>query len=150
MNKKKTNLYVGNAVTKPEKLKVVRNHLRWAVSVEQYKEDSYPPYASGIGYILSRDVAQKLVAYSQYVHPFPNEDAFVGVVLSQAEVKVTSSARFSVSSSGLSVSNLLILLDNNLAEWVSFILFIHTKMFLLKYANLQQNLSDSVVYEWKI
>ena len=88
-----------------DKLRVVRGEEKWSVSYEDYPDKYYPPYASGIGYILSTDVAKRLVSGSMSIKPFPNEDAYVGVVSSRNKVPFISSGRFLLSPSGLSICN---------------------------------------------
>lgn len=72
---------------------------RWYVSKTEYPKQRYSPYAIGAGYIFSYDVLEKLVHFSDKIHIFPNEDAFVGTVLNAAGVRPTYSERF-VSHSG--------------------------------------------------
>lgn len=99
-------LYVGNLVLEKPRLKVLRGPLnRWAVSHQDYRSNYYPPYASGLGYVLSLDVAQQLVTESNFVRPIPVEDAYVGIVMSRLQVKLTDSKRFQLSASGLKVCN---------------------------------------------
>ncbi|XP_059174978.1 beta-1,3-galactosyltransferase 1-like [Physella acuta] len=101
-------LYVGNVVVDQNRLEVVRGEKnRWSVKIDEYSKQYYPPYASGMGYILSKDVVDRLVSRSAYIAPFPNEDAYVGVVISKLGIKPISSSRFLISSMGLSVCNYL-------------------------------------------
>ncbi|XP_013074168.1 beta-1,3-galactosyltransferase 5-like [Biomphalaria glabrata] len=105
-NEHTSGLYAGSVLVDPEKLKVIRGDTkRWSVSYKEYPSEYYPPYASGMGYILSLDIVKQLVVESQYVPPFANEDAYVGVVLSRLSVKPVSSSRFVLSPSGLSACN---------------------------------------------
>ena len=106
-NTKTSNLYAGRIVTKPNKLEVVRTKEKWSVSYKDYPDKYYPPYASGIGYILSADVVDRLAGISDHIKPFANEDAFVGVVMSKLNVMYTSTNRFSMTSFGLTVCNFL-------------------------------------------
>ena len=99
-------LFVGNIVNDKSKLKVNRGpRNRWAVSHKDYPGKYYPPYASGMGYILSMDVAQQLVTESNFVQPIPVEDAYVGIVMSRLPVRLTDSKRFQLTQSGLSLCN---------------------------------------------
>ncbi|RUS80954.1 hypothetical protein EGW08_011274 [Elysia chlorotica] len=99
-------LYVGNIVLDQSKLKVNRGpRNRWAVSLKDYPGKYYPPYASGMGYILTTDVAQQLVTESNFVQPIPVEDAYVGIIMSRLTVKLTDSKRFQITQSGLSLCN---------------------------------------------
>jgi hypothetical protein len=105
-NQQTTELYAGNVVMDMAKRKVIRSKgEKWAVSVEDYLPEYYPRFVSGNGYALSLDVVQRLVEECVYVRPFPNEDAYVGVVMERVEVRPTLSGRFSLASSGLRPCN---------------------------------------------
>ncbi|XP_046578622.1 beta-1,3-galactosyltransferase 1-like [Haliotis rubra] len=107
----KTNLYVGNIFHKLQKRKVVRSvSSKWSVSKSDYSPDHYPPYASGTGYVLSRDVVDRVVVESQYIKAIPNEDAFIGIVVNLLRVEPTSSFRFTFFSEGLRLCNYLYVL----------------------------------------
>lgn len=101
-------LYAGSVIAEKSKLRVVRGaQKRWSVGFEEYSEDYYPPYASGFGYIISADVVKQLVLESRFVTPLPNEDAYVGIVVSRLGIPPVSSNRFILSPSGLNVCNYL-------------------------------------------
>nr|XP_033792016.1 beta-1,3-galactosyltransferase 5-like [Geotrypetes seraphini]XP_033792025.1 beta-1,3-galactosyltransferase 5-like [Geotrypetes seraphini]XP_033792034.1 beta-1,3-galactosyltransferase 5-like [Geotrypetes seraphini]XP_033792042.1 beta-1,3-galactosyltransferase 5-like [Geotrypetes seraphini]XP_033792050.1 beta-1,3-galactosyltransferase 5-like [Geotrypetes seraphini]XP_033792059.1 beta-1,3-galactosyltransferase 5-like [Geotrypetes seraphini] len=90
----KTGLYVG-ALFSQEKRKVIREPSSlWYVAREDYWPDEYPPYVSGIGYILSLDVASKLLLMAEYIHPIPVEDAYIGILATEAGIQVKASRRF--------------------------------------------------------
>ncbi|GFO03947.1 beta-1,3-galactosyltransferase 1-like [Plakobranchus ocellatus] len=54
---------------------------RWAVSEEIYPLDSYPVYASGTSYIISRSAAVTLMKLCSHYPYFPIEDAFITGIL---------------------------------------------------------------------
>ncbi|GFO03918.1 beta-1,3-galactosyltransferase 1-like [Plakobranchus ocellatus] len=54
---------------------------RWAVSEEVYPLDSYPVYASGTSYIISRSAAVTLMKLCSHYPYFPIEDAFITGIL---------------------------------------------------------------------
>ncbi|XP_058845984.1 beta-1,3-galactosyltransferase 5-like [Acipenser ruthenus] len=90
----KTGLYVGSLFAEGKR-HVIRDPLsKWYVSREDYWEDEYPPYASGIGYVLSLDAATRIMKAAEHVPPVPMEDAYVGILAKEAEITVRSSARF--------------------------------------------------------
>ncbi|KAJ7335106.1 hypothetical protein JRQ81_013047 [Phrynocephalus forsythii] len=87
-------LYAGSAFPR-EKRKVVRQpSSKWYVSMDDYALDEYPPYASGIGYILSLDAVARVLWAAEHVRPIPVEDAFVGILAQRAGLRLKSSARF--------------------------------------------------------
>ena len=61
--------------------------VKWSVSFDAYAGEAYPPYAGGGGYVLGREVVEKVVA-GYDARPrglvFPVEDAFVGVLAKAA------------------------------------------------------------------
>ncbi|XP_069752889.1 UDP-GalNAc:beta-1,3-N-acetylgalactosaminyltransferase 1-like isoform X1 [Narcine bancroftii] len=51
------------------------------ISKTDYPFSMYPPYCSGLGYVLSGDLALKIYKLMSHVKPFRFEDAYVGVCL---------------------------------------------------------------------
>uniref|UniRef100_UPI0037E7F0CE beta-1,3-galactosyltransferase 2 n=1 Tax=Semicossyphus pulcher TaxID=241346 RepID=UPI0037E7F0CE len=60
---------------------------KWHVSEELYPEDSFPPYVSGAGYVLSADLAARISWASRYVRMIPVEDVYVGLCLRVLDVQ---------------------------------------------------------------
>uniref|UniRef100_A0A8C8VHC3 Hexosyltransferase n=1 Tax=Pelusios castaneus TaxID=367368 RepID=A0A8C8VHC3_9SAUR len=90
----KTGLYAGSLFSR-EKRQVIREpSSKWFVSRQDYRPDEYPPYASGIGYILSLDAAEQILWAAEHVPPIPVEDAYVGILAEEAGIRAKSSARF--------------------------------------------------------
>ena len=105
-NTPSTNVYIGLVQQNINKLRVIRNPLnKWHVTFEEFPETHYPPYAVGMGYILSADVAQRVVNISKYFVPFANEDAYVGVLADKLDIQPLRSGRFTLTSYGLSRCN---------------------------------------------
>ncbi|KAK7483466.1 hypothetical protein BaRGS_00025265 [Batillaria attramentaria] len=105
-NKQTSNLYAGHMVLDPSKRQVIRDPgQKWSVAEEEYRPDTYPPYASGSGYALSFDVVAKAVEESRVVKPIPNEDAYIGILLDRLGIQPTVSGRFILSSAGLRLCN---------------------------------------------
>ncbi|XP_039614536.1 beta-1,3-galactosyltransferase 5-like [Polypterus senegalus] len=87
-------LYIGS-VFAPGKRQVIRDpESKWYVSKEDFLEDNYPPYASGIGYLLSLDAAYRILTAAQYIPVLPVEDAYVGILANKVGLSVKSSGRF--------------------------------------------------------
>ncbi|PFX19545.1 UDP-GlcNAc:betaGal beta-1,3-N-acetylglucosaminyltransferase 6 [Stylophora pistillata] len=72
---------------------VLRNG-RYGVSPEEYNETVYKPYCSGGGYVLSRDVVEKLLRYFDVLEPLKIDDAYIGILAAKAGVKVTHNEEF--------------------------------------------------------
>ncbi|KAL4236090.1 Beta-1 [Mactra antiquata] len=99
-------VYIGLVTQSEERLHVIRNQdSKWFVSMEQYSLTHYPPYAVGMGYLLSMDVVTKFVSTSYHILPFANEDAYVGVLAYELDVKPLRSGRFILSGWGLRPCN---------------------------------------------
>lgn len=102
------NLYVGRLKTLQEPLARSKGK---PVSLRKNKKGSqYPPYASGGGYLLSRDVLEKVVTLAPYVPMGPVEDAYVGILAHLSGVNVTDSGRFTFYSSQWQICNYLYLM----------------------------------------
>uniref|UniRef100_A0A8C5LX20 Hexosyltransferase n=1 Tax=Leptobrachium leishanense TaxID=445787 RepID=A0A8C5LX20_9ANUR len=93
-NKVQSGLYVGSVF--PEKKRVVIRDpkSKWYVSREHFQLDSYPPYASGVGYVLSSDVVRKVLKMAEIITPIPVEDAYIGLLARRAQIMPLSSSRF--------------------------------------------------------
>ncbi|XP_016847452.2 beta-1,3-galactosyltransferase 5-like [Anolis carolinensis] len=59
---------------------------KWYVSKEEYPGNSYPPYSTGGGCVLSTDVAKEVYVVSKNITLLKVEDVFVGLCL--AEIKI--------------------------------------------------------------
>ncbi|XP_071491089.1 beta-1,3-galactosyltransferase 5-like [Diadema antillarum] len=89
---RKNHLYVG---CKIENAEVHRNPThRWYVSRQDYPHMRYPPYASGFGYLLSYHTLSDVVHKAAMRHPFPVEDAYLGVLASLVGVYPVDSSNF--------------------------------------------------------
>lgn len=52
---------------------------KWAEN--EYHSVSYPPFACGSGYVISRPVAKWIASNAQFLHPFQGEDVSLGIWL---------------------------------------------------------------------
>ncbi|XP_070535659.1 beta-1,3-galactosyltransferase 1-like [Ptychodera flava] len=74
---------------------VSRDHKnKWYTSVKDYPNHSYPPYLVGTGYILSRDLIDKVGKLAPSLQFLNWEDVFVGICLHHLGVKLTNDKRF--------------------------------------------------------
>ncbi|XP_047436738.1 beta-1,3-galactosyltransferase 2-like [Mugil cephalus] len=66
---------------------VLRNQdSMWYIPEELYAESQYPPYALGLGYVLSLDLPKKLVEASRHVRAFYIEDVYLGFCMKHAGI----------------------------------------------------------------
>ncbi|NXG20819.1 B3GT5 galactosyltransferase, partial [Grallaria varia] len=61
---------------------------KWYVSMEEYPGDTYPPFCSGTGYVLSSDVASRIYKVSGSVPFIKLEDVFVGLCLAKLKIQL--------------------------------------------------------------
>ena len=88
------NLFYGGVILRRSK---VFRRGRYGVSLEQWKEDVYPPYCSGSGYVLGFGaIVRILETYTNGMQPiFYVEDAFIGtLVYYNNDITVTPISRF--------------------------------------------------------
>ncbi|CAJ0918146.1 unnamed protein product [Ranitomeya imitator] len=58
---------------------------------EIYPNNTYPPYASGAGYVFSLDMAKKIYDVAQEIRVIPVEDAFMGICLYELHIPLSES-----------------------------------------------------------
>ncbi|KAM4704566.1 beta-1,3-galactosyltransferase 5-like isoform 1-T2 [Discoglossus pictus] len=90
----KTGLYIGSSFSQEKRVVIRDPSSKWFVSQQDYDLDVYPPYASGIGYILSLDASKMVLRMAASVPLIPVEDAYVGILAKRAGIKLLSSSRF--------------------------------------------------------
>ncbi|XP_051875764.1 beta-1,3-galactosyltransferase 5-like [Pristis pectinata] len=93
-NQIRTRLYAGSLFP-AERREVIRDPgSKWYVSRQDYDKDRYPPYVSGVGYVLSLDAARAILEAAASVRPIPVEDAYVGILAEEADIPPLGSGRF--------------------------------------------------------
>ncbi|XP_077137369.1 beta-1,3-galactosyltransferase 5-like [Ranitomeya variabilis] len=98
-------LYIGSVFPEDKRVVIRDPSSKWYVSHRDYEPDVYPPYASGIGYILSLDAARMILHEAKTTAPVPVEDAYVGILADRAHIRPLSSARFAKHNAKWSVCN---------------------------------------------
>ncbi|CAN9514683.1 unnamed protein product [Ophioblennius macclurei] len=69
---------------------VIRNHAsKWFLPVSVFPDPVYPPYALGLGYVFSLDLAKKVLEASPHVKALYIEDVYVGLCLKYFSIEVT-------------------------------------------------------------
>ncbi|NWU58739.1 B3GT2 galactosyltransferase, partial [Dromas ardeola] len=77
--------------------KPIRNKKsKWYISEEEYPSDNYPPFCSGTGYILSGDLASKIVNASVTIKYIHLEDVYVGLCLNAIGIQIVPPPSFSL------------------------------------------------------
>ncbi|XP_030072116.1 UDP-GalNAc:beta-1,3-N-acetylgalactosaminyltransferase 1 [Microcaecilia unicolor] len=62
--------------------------LKTYISYQEYPFRLYPPYCSGLGYVLSNKLALRIYETMSHIKPIKFEDAYVGFCLQKLRVKV--------------------------------------------------------------
>ncbi|CAL8403704.1 unnamed protein product [Boreogadus saida] len=62
---------------------------KWYLPPSVYPESQYPPYALGLGYVLSLDLPKKIVEASRHVRPVYIEDVYVGLCMRHLQIVPT-------------------------------------------------------------
>ncbi|XP_018429520.1 PREDICTED: beta-1,3-galactosyltransferase 1-like [Nanorana parkeri] len=83
----RTNYFTGYIVINTGPLRGEK--YKWYVPKEIYPNDTYPPYASGPGYVFSADMAKKIYDISQQIRVIPMEDSFMGICLFELKIRPT-------------------------------------------------------------
>ncbi|MCI4383201.1 hypothetical protein PGIGA_G00023560 [Pangasianodon gigas] len=72
---------------------VLRNpNSKWYLPKNEFPEDFYPPYALGLGYVLSLDLPNKLIEGAKHVKAVYIEDVFLGLCMRHMRIPFTSQA----------------------------------------------------------
>ncbi|XP_022081523.1 beta-1,3-galactosyltransferase 1-like [Acanthaster planci] len=74
--------------------KPYRGRSKWHTSLDLYPEPTYPPYFSGVCYVLSGDVAVKVYKESMHVRFLQWDDVYVGMVLNKLNVTMVHEPRY--------------------------------------------------------
>ncbi|XP_043961300.1 beta-1,3-galactosyltransferase 1-like [Gambusia affinis] len=80
--------YMTGLVTHAERVSRDPN-FKFYMPVDLMSEDVYPPYAYGLGYILSLDLTKKLVEASRHVKALYIEDVYLGLCMRQLGIRPT-------------------------------------------------------------
>ena len=106
-----SHLYTGYLYRTPKETKVIRSKAnKWHVSEDEVLPDYYPPYISGTGYILSSYSLKVIMKLARSFKPFPNEDAYVGMLVERAGLEPKASYRFVLTVFGWTTCNFLYLI----------------------------------------
>lgn len=62
---------------------------KWFVPFDIFREDNYPPYALGLGYVLSLDLPKRLVEVSREVKALYIEDVYLGMCMQRLGLQPT-------------------------------------------------------------
>ncbi|XP_014874261.1 beta-1,3-galactosyltransferase 5-like isoform X2 [Poecilia latipinna] len=66
---------------------------KWFLSPNVFPEDSYPPYALGVGYVLSLDLPKRILEASKKVQAVYIEDVYMGLCMRHLGIQLTEPPR---------------------------------------------------------
>ncbi|XP_066918600.1 beta-1,3-galactosyltransferase 5-like [Clytia hemisphaerica] len=83
--KHKDRIFAGKIVK--SKSRTIRDPFsKWYVSQGEWEPDYYPPFATGMGIILSRFVLEKMRSHFDWINPFRLDDVYVGILINRANI----------------------------------------------------------------
>uniref|UniRef100_A0A7M6DQR8 Hexosyltransferase n=1 Tax=Clytia hemisphaerica TaxID=252671 RepID=A0A7M6DQR8_9CNID len=59
---------------------------KWHVPKEEWEPNKYPPFAPGMGVVLSRHVVGKMIPHFDWLKPFRLDDVYIGMLVNKANV----------------------------------------------------------------
>lgn len=98
---------------------------KWYVSFEEYAGDFYPKYCAGKAYLMTQDLASKMVESTKLVKPFIFEDVYVGMLAEYLKISFRHIAEFMFFNDYFTKEKAMFVLTSNLNEFehVSKIIF---------------------------
>ncbi|CAH8676935.1 unnamed protein product [Schistosoma rodhaini] len=102
-----------SVVARPSKEKF---DLRWAVSVNEYPWDYYPPYFYGIGYLLGSNIVSDASVAIAFTQSLRIDDSFLGIVLSRLNRTLTNMKELSMDASTPKTKSFLVIIDIDTAD----------------------------------
>ena len=60
---------------------------KYRVSYKEWPVETYPPYCSGGGFIISRDIVKSIIPYFDWVNPLKIDDVYIGILIERAKLK---------------------------------------------------------------
>uniref|UniRef100_A0A7M5VC98 Hexosyltransferase n=1 Tax=Clytia hemisphaerica TaxID=252671 RepID=A0A7M5VC98_9CNID len=59
---------------------------KWGVTYEEWGADAYPPFSTGMGFILSRFIIEKMIPHFDWEKPFRVDDVYIGHLVYMAQI----------------------------------------------------------------
>ena len=83
-------LYIGNVMHKTEVLRTGR----YGISKKEWPYDSYPSYCSGGGFIISKDLVEKIIPHYNWENPLKIGDVYIGELVLRVGVNPIHNKNF--------------------------------------------------------
>ena len=85
ISKNKNTLYAGDMNIQAP---VNRNpKSKYSVTYKEWPTEIYPPYCSGGGFIISRDIIKQIIPHFDWEDPFKIDDVYVGILIQRARIE---------------------------------------------------------------
>ena len=59
---------------------------KYMVTYKEWPTEIYPPYCSGGGFIISRNLIEKIIPFFDWEDPFKIDDAYIGILIQRARI----------------------------------------------------------------
>ena len=59
---------------------------KWGVTYEEWGADAYPPFSTGMGFVLSRLIIEKMIPHFDWDKPFRVDDVYIGHLVYMAQI----------------------------------------------------------------
>lgn len=60
---------------------------KYLVTYDEWPVETYPPYCSGGGFVVSHSVVKQIVPFFDWVNPYKIDDAYVGILIERARIR---------------------------------------------------------------
>lgn len=64
-----------------------RKSSKYSVSYQEWPAETYPPYCSGGGFIVSRAIVKSIVPYFEWSNPYKIDDVYIGILIHRAKME---------------------------------------------------------------
>uniref|UniRef100_A0A7M5V035 Hexosyltransferase n=1 Tax=Clytia hemisphaerica TaxID=252671 RepID=A0A7M5V035_9CNID len=82
--KHKDRIYAG--LIYPKTLPNRHRRSKWYISKKEYAPNTSPPFATGLGFILTRLIVERIRPHFDWVNPFRMDDVYVGMLINRANI----------------------------------------------------------------
>lgn len=60
---------------------------KYSVTYREWPTEIYPPYCSGGGFIISRDIIKQIIPHFDWEDPFKIDDVYIGILIQRARIE---------------------------------------------------------------
>eukprot|EP00111_Clytia_hemisphaerica_P006602 TCONS_00019133-protein len=85
ITKHKDSLYAGDMNIQAPVIRDSKS--KYMVTYKEWPTEIYPPYCSGGGFIISRDIIKQIIPFFDWEDPFKIDDAYIGILIQRARIE---------------------------------------------------------------